>query len=90
MYDEPTTGLDPLTTMMVTNLIKDVSAQHHLTSIVISHDTHVVFNMAEQIAFLKDGIIKYLGPPRGVFKDKDPDVREFFALEERYSNQENA
>jgi phospholipid/cholesterol/gamma-HCH transport system ATP-binding protein len=88
MYDEPTTGLDPITTMMVTNLIKDVSAKHKLTSIVISHDTHVVFSVAEMIAFLKDGKIRYVGPPRGVFEDEDPDVREFFALEERYRNGE--
>ncbi|HEY8280383.1 MAG TPA: ATP-binding cassette domain-containing protein [Bdellovibrionota bacterium] len=81
MYDEPTTGLDPLTTMMVTNLIKDVSQQHKLTSIVISHDTHVVFTVAEHIAFLKDGVIKYVGTPQGVFDSPDPDVQEFFALE---------
>lgn len=88
MYDEPTTGLDPLTTLMVTNLIKDVSSRHKLTSIVISHDTHVVFNVAEHIAFLKDGTIRYVGPPLGVFDDPDPDVQEFFSLEERYRNQE--
>lgn len=88
MYDEPTTGLDPLTTMMVTNLIKDVSALHQLTSIVISHDTHVVFSVAEQIAFMKDGKIAYVGPPRGVFKVKDPEVQAFFALEERYNIEE--
>ncbi len=81
MYDEPTTGLDPLTTMMVTNLIKDVSTKHKLTSIVISHDTHVVFTVAEHIAFLKDGVCKYIGPPWGVFESPDPDVKEFFALE---------
>lgn len=81
MYDEPTTGLDPITTMMVTNLIKDVSAQHKLTSIVISHDTHVVFTVAEHIAFLKGGQFRYVGTPWGVFESEDPDVQEFFALE---------
>lgn len=81
MYDEPTTGLDPITTMMVTNLIKDVSTKHKLTSIVISHDTHVVFTVAEHIAFLKNGQIRYVGPPWEVFDSKDPDVQEFFALE---------
>ena len=88
MYDEPTTGLDPLTTMMVTNLIKETSIRHKLTSIVISHDTHVVFSVAEHIAFLKDGTIRYVGPPQGVFLDPDPDVREFFSLEEKYRNLE--
>jgi phospholipid/cholesterol/gamma-HCH transport system ATP-binding protein len=88
MYDEPTTGLDPLTTMMVTNLIKETSQKHRLTSIVISHDTHVVFQVAEHIAFLKDGQIRYVGPPQGVFRDPDPDVREFFSLEERHRKEE--
>jgi phospholipid/cholesterol/gamma-HCH transport system ATP-binding protein len=81
MYDEPTTGLDPITTMMVTNLIKDVSKEHNLTSIVISHDTHVVFTVAEHIAFLKGGKFRYVGNPWDVFDSKDPDVQEFFALE---------
>jgi ABC-type transporter Mla maintaining outer membrane lipid asymmetry ATPase subunit MlaF len=74
--------------MMVTNLIKDVSAKHNLTSIVISHDTHVVFTVAEHIAFLKDGKIRYEGPPRGVFDCQDEDVQAFFAMEERYRNSE--
>lgn len=90
MYDEPTTGLDPITTMMVTKLIKDVSAEHNLTSLVISHDTHVVFTMAQHIAFLKDGKVKYVGPPKGVFRDPDPDVQEFFSLEEERFSQEEA
>ncbi|MGZ3654073.1 MAG: ATP-binding cassette domain-containing protein, partial [Bdellovibrionota bacterium] len=81
MYDEPTTGLDPITTMMVTNLIRNVSVQHKLTSVVISHDTHVVFTVAEHIAFMKGGVFRYVGSPWGVFDSKDPDVQEFFALE---------
>jgi phospholipid/cholesterol/gamma-HCH transport system ATP-binding protein len=86
MYDEPTTGLDPITTMMVTNLIKDVSAKHKLTSIVISHDTHVVFTVAEHIAFLKNGQFRYVGTPQGVFHEEDPDVQEFFSLEAHRKN----
>lgn len=90
MYDEPTTGLDPLTTMMVTNLIKDVSQKHKLTSIVISHDTHVVFSVAEHIAFMMNGAVRYQGPPQGVFRDPDPDVQEFFSLETKYRNLEDS
>ena len=87
MYDEPTTGLDPVTTMMVTNLIRDISEEHKLTTIVISHDTHVVFSVAENIAFLKDGKVRYVGPPRGVFEVEDSDVEEFFVLETRYKEE---
>ncbi|NUM88522.1 MAG: ATP-binding cassette domain-containing protein [Bdellovibrionales bacterium] len=84
MYDEPTTGLDPITTMMVTNLIRNTNEENGLTSIVISHDTHVVFTVAEHIAFLKDGRIQYQGHPQGVFDDPDPGVQEFFSLEAKY------
>lgn len=84
MYDEPTTGLDPITTEMVTQLIKDTSHSQKLTTIVISHDTHVAFDVAEHLAFLKDGVIRYVGEPNGVFKVRDPDVQEFFAIESKY------
>lgn len=81
MYDEPTTGLDPLTTEMVTNLIRDTNTEHNLTSLVISHDTHVAFTVAKEIAFLKDGVVKYFGPPEKVFEHPEPEVRAFFASE---------
>lgn len=83
MYDEPTTGLDPLTTDMVTKLIKETNDQFNLTSIVISHDTNVALDVAEELAFLKDGIVQYSGEPKGVFSDDNPDVREFFASERK-------
>ena len=80
MYDEPTTGLDPITTNMVTQLIKNVNKEHKLTSIVISHDAYVVFEVAEHLAFLKDGKFRYVGEPKGVLQLPDPDIKEFFAL----------
>lgn len=81
MYDEPTTGLDPITTEMVTNLIRDTNEQHNLTTIVISHDTNVAFEVAEEIAFLKDGIVKFFGPPNQVWSHPDPEVTAFFKSE---------
>lgn len=90
MYDEPTTGLDPLTTDMVTNLIKETNDQYNLTSIVISHDTNVALDVAEELAFLKDGIVQYSGEPHGVFSDENPDVREFFASEKKRLGLEGA
>lgn len=81
LYDEPTTGLDPITTEMVTHLIRDTNAEHKLTSIVISHDTHVAFEVAHEIAFLQGGIVKFFGKPKDIFSQKDPEVREFFKSE---------
>src|SRR3990167_3174995 len=78
MYDEPTTGLDPITTEMVTNLIRDTNAQHQLTTLVISHDIHVAFDVAEEIAFLQDGVVKFFGPPEMVWSQSDPETKAFF------------
>jgi phospholipid/cholesterol/gamma-HCH transport system ATP-binding protein len=83
MYDEPTTGLDPITTEMVTNLIRDTNRDHDLTTLVISHDIHVAFDVAEEIAFLKDGVVKFFGPPDQVWNVTDPDVRVFFKSEQK-------
>ena len=83
MYDEPTTGLDPLTTDMVTNLIKHVGQDYNLTSIVVSHDTAAALDVAEYLAFLNEGVIQYFGSPKDVFRNQDPDVRAFFARHAR-------
>lgn len=83
MFDEPTTGLDPITTHMVTELIQSVSKQNNLTSIVISHDTHVAFDVAEHLAFLQKGRIGFVGKPTDVFKVNDPETQEFFSLEKK-------
>lgn len=81
MYDEPTTGLDPITTEMVTNLIRDTNEQHKLTTLVISHDIHVAFDVAEEIAFLKDGVVKFFGPPDMIWTQTDSETKEFFKSE---------
>ncbi len=90
MYDEPTTGLDPLTTDMVTNLIRETNHKHNLTSIVISHDTNVALDVAEKLTFLKDGKVQYDGEPHGVFSATNPDVQEFFASEKKRLGLEGA
>lgn len=90
MYDEPTTGLDPLTTDMVTKLIKETNDQYKLTSIVISHDTNVALDVAQDLVFLKDGVVQYAGEPHGVFASDNPDVREFFASEKKRLGLEGA
>ena len=81
MFDEPTTGLDPLTTEMVTELIRETNRKHNLTTLVISHDTNVALDVAEEIVFLKDGVVQYCGSPQGVFDSPNKDVQRFFASE---------
>ncbi len=70
LYDEPTTGLDPITTDYVDEMIKTAKANLGVTSVVISHDIASSFNIADYIAFLYEGEIVAYGPPE-VVKDSD-------------------
>ncbi len=83
LYDEPTTGLDPITTKMVNNLIVDTSKAHkvrEMTSVIISHDVRATLEISDYIAFLDRGtIIEYL--PVDEFKNSDKHlVQEFLRL----------
>lgn len=80
MYDEPTTGLDPITKKMVIDLICDSNKRHNLTSIVVSHDTNAARKSAERIAFLKDGVVRYYGKPEGILESKDKELQDFFFM----------
>lgn len=84
LYDEPTTGLDPITTKMVNNLIvetsKDKRNDRELTSVIISHDIKATLEISDYVAFLDRGkIIEYL--PVEEFKKSDKEVvQEFLRL----------
>lgn len=83
LYDEPTTGLDPITTKMVNDLIVKTSKAHRergLTSIIISHDVKATLEISDYIAFLDRGrIVEYL--PASEFRNSsNPLVQEFVNL----------
>jgi len=67
LYDEPTTGLDPITTDYVDEMILDAQRKLGVTSVVISHDIASAFHIADEIAYLQDGQIAVCGP-RDVFR----------------------
>ncbi|HEY4057632.1 MAG TPA: ABC transporter ATP-binding protein [Kofleriaceae bacterium] len=77
MYDEPTTGLDPLATRNVDEMILDTCARYKVTSVVISHDMASVFRIAERIAMLHNKKILTAGPVETIAASKDPFVYEF-------------
>tara|TARA_B100000886_G_C20364310_1_gene466628 strand:- start:248 stop:997 length:750 start_codon:yes stop_codon:yes gene_type:complete len=83
LYDEPTTGLDPITTKMVNDLIKKTSDEGHqkkLTSIIISHDVKASLEISDYIAFLEKGeIVEYL-PVEEFKKSENPNVLKFLTL----------
>ncbi|NPB09585.1 MAG: ABC transporter ATP-binding protein [Thermodesulfobacteria bacterium] len=77
LFDEPTTGLDPIMQMSIAQLIKETKESHNLTCVVISHDIPVAFAAADKIAFLHEGVIIEEGPPEKIKESKHPFVQEF-------------
>ena len=83
LYDEPTTGLDPITTKMVNDLILETSRRNQkkgMTSIIISHDVKVTLEISDFVAFLDHGKIVEFLPANEFVNSKHPLVQEFLAL----------
>jgi phospholipid/cholesterol/gamma-HCH transport system ATP-binding protein len=79
LYDEPTTGLDPLTTESVDEMILQARDRLSVTSVVISHDVGSAFHIADHIAMINEGRIVEEGAPAEVRKTKEPFTRQFLA-----------
>ena len=76
-YDEPTTGLDPITSRTVDDLIEQTRETYGVTSIVISHDMASVFRIGHHITYLYKGTIEASGSPQEFLASPSPRVREF-------------
>jgi len=77
MFDEPTTGLDPIMTHIITTTIKSIQERLKATCIVISHDLPSVFAIADEIALLFEGTIIEHGPVSQVRQSPNPIVQQF-------------
>lgn len=77
LYDEPTTGLDPIMADVVDHLIAAINQRLKITSVVISHDIQAVFKIADKVAMLHEGKILQEGPPEE-FKNTKIDVVKNF------------
>lgn len=82
LYDEPTTGLDPIMTLAIDNLILEMQRKLQITSVAISHDIPSAFRIADQIAMVYQGKIVAAGSPEAFRKSGDPAVKEFLELGE--------
>lgn len=76
IYDEPTTGLDPITIRLIHELIKKTHGACNATTIVISHDVDV-FNYATTVGMLHQGKIVYKGPTKGIWDCSNPYIYQF-------------
>lgn len=80
LYDEPTTGMDPLVSEMIDELIVQVNKQvKGITSVVISHDLKAALATAEYLVFLYKGKVALAGTPKDFKTSKDAVVRQFFS-----------
>ncbi|MDZ7625939.1 MAG: ATP-binding cassette domain-containing protein [Ignavibacteriaceae bacterium] len=78
LYDEPTTGLDPITSKEISNLILEVQRKYHTTSIIITHDIECTRLTADRIIVIKGGICAAEGTFDELEKSEDPWIRSFF------------
>jgi len=77
LYDEPTTGLDPIATKNVDEMIRHAADQFNVTSVVISHDMASTFRIGDRISMLYSGKILVTGTRDEVLASHDPALREF-------------
>lgn len=77
LYDEPTTGLDPIMSDSIDDLIKDLNQKLRVTSIIVTHDMFSVKNTADKIAMMHEGKIYFTGTPQEVLESKDPVIQKF-------------
>jgi len=77
LYDEPTTGLDPVTSEMIISLIKNMSDKLKVTSIIVTHDVKLAISISHRLALLHNGEFIFLGNTEELKKCENKIVREF-------------
>lgn len=77
LYDEPTAGLDPLTSETVTVLMQRLQHDLGVTSVVVSHDVRAMMRIADRVALLRDGAFAFLGAPAAMRQSTEPYTRTF-------------
>jgi len=78
LYDEPTTGLDPITSKEISNLILEVQKKYNTTSVIITHDIECTRLTSNRIIVIKDGVCAAEGTFDELEKSADPWIRSFF------------
>ena len=82
LYDEPTTGLDPIMSDSIDKLIKELDEKLNVTSIVVTHDMYSVKNVAKKVAMMDNGIIHFVGSSEKLVNSNDPIIQDFISRTE--------
>jgi len=77
LYDEPTTGLDPIMSDVINQLIRDLQKQLGVTSIVVTHDITSAYHVADRLVLLYQGKVVFTGTPDETRATSDPIVKQF-------------
>ena len=77
LYDEPTTGLDPIMADIINDMILRMKSELSVTSIAVTHDMVSAYKIADRVAMLHDGIIRFVGTPDEIRSSPDPLVQQF-------------
>ncbi|MCD4677945.1 MAG: ATP-binding cassette domain-containing protein [Desulfobacula sp.] len=82
LFDEPTTGLDPVRKKNVHSMIKEYQEKFGFTAVIVSHDIPHIFNVAQRIAMLDDGVIKFEGSKRDILDSHSKILNAFIRGED--------
>lgn len=77
LFDEPTTGLDPVSARRIDRLIRELAAKLGVTAVVVSHDPPSIFGTADRVAFLYQGVVHTVATPDQLRSSPDPVVQQF-------------
>lgn len=75
--DEPNSGLDPTTATVIDNLLKEITYENGITTVINTHDMNSVMDIGDNIVFIKEGVKKWEGDKKSFLSSKDKDLSEF-------------
>ena len=77
LFDEPTTGLDPIISHAILNLIDSCHNRLNFTGIIVTHQIPRIFDIVQKVAMLHEGVVLIAGSPEEILSSKDPVVQQF-------------
>ncbi len=80
LFDEPTTGLDPLMAKSIHDLITGMQRKFGFTAVMVSHEIPEIFGISDYVAMLKRGKIAAMATPDDFQRTTDPEIREFISV----------
>jgi phospholipid/cholesterol/gamma-HCH transport system ATP-binding protein len=84
LFDEPTTGLDPLIGRSNHELIREMHSTFRFTGVIVSHDIPEVFRISDRVAMLAGGVIVETAPTEEFIASKNPQVRQFIQADQEW------